>query len=156
MSWEVMKVATRYDPFRELDRMADRLLTQAMSGGQAIKAMPLDLLKEDEHWVLRCDLPGVDPGSIDISVEDRVLTIRAERSSQSEKKASDWLIQERSSGVFARQLTLGHNVDVEHIDASYSDGVLTLTLPVAEAAKPRKIQVAHSGEQSRVIEAQAS
>ncbi len=126
----------------------------AQAAGEGIRAMPLDLVREDEPWVLKCDLPGVDPGSIDISVEDRILTIRAQRSSHSEKKASEWLIQERSSGVFARQLTLGHNVDIEHIAADYHDGVLTLT--VAEAAKPRKIEVAHPAGAPKVIEAEQS
>jgi HSP20 family protein len=148
----VIVVATRYDPFRELDRMAERLFSQAMTGGEAIRAMPLDLVKIDEHWELRCDLPGADPGSLDISVEDRVLTIRAQRSAQPEQKTSDWLIQERATGVFARQLTLGQNVDIDHIDADYSDGVLTLRLPVAQAAKPRKIEIAHSAA-PKLIEA---
>lgn len=145
-----MVVATRFDPFRELDRLAERMMEQA---GENVRAMPLDLVREDDHWVLKCDLPGVDPGSIDINVEDRILTIRAQRSTQSEKKASDWLIQERSTGVYARQLTLGPNVDVEHIDADYHDGVLTLRLPVAEAAKPRKIEVAHPAN-PKVIQAE--
>jgi len=145
-----MVVATRFDPFREIDRLTERMLAQASEG---VRAMPLDLVRDHDHWQLKCDLPGVDPGSIDISVEDRILTIRAQRSAQSEKKAADWLIQERSTGVFARQLTLGPNVDVEHIGADYNDGVLTLTLPVAEAAKPRKIEVAHTAA-PKVIQAE--
>jgi HSP20 family protein len=153
----VIVVANRFDPFRELDRMADRMLSQALTSGEGVRPMPLDLAREGDRWVLHCDLPGVDPQSIDISVEDRILTIRAARQSASERKAEDWLIQERSSGVFARQLTLGANVDVEHIDAGYADGVLTLTLPVAEAAKPRKISVTRNGEAgAKVIESHAA
>lgn len=147
-----MVVANRLDPFRELDRLAERMLSQVSEG---VRAVPLDLVREDDHWVLTCDLPGVDPGSIDISVEDRILTIRAQRSAQTKKETADWLIQERATGVFARQLTLGPNVDVENISADYHDGVLTLQLPVAEAAKPRKIEISHSGG-AKVIEAQES
>jgi HSP20 family protein len=150
---EVIVVASRFDPFRELDRLADRMLSQALISGEGVRPMPLDLVREGDRWVLHCDLPGVDPQTIDISVEDRVLTIRASRQAHAEHDSGDWLIQERSSGVFARQLTLGANVDVEHIDAHYTDGVLTLELPVAEAAKPRRIEVAHNGsQQSKVIE----
>lgn len=145
-------VANRLDPFRELDRLAERMLSQV---GEGVRAVPMDLVREDDHWVLTCDLPGVDPGSIDISVEDRILTIRAQRSAQTKKETGDWLIQERATGVFARQLTLGPNVDVENITADYRDGVLTLQLPVAEAAKPRKIEIAHSGG-AKVIEAEQS
>lgn len=145
-------VANRLDPFRELDRLAERMLSQVTEG---VRAVPMDLVREDDHWVLTCDLPGVDPGSIDISVEDRILTIRAQRSAQTKKETADWLIQERATGVFARQLTLGPNVDVEHITADYRDGVLTLQLPVAEAAKPRKIEITHGGG-PKVIEAEQS
>lgn len=143
-------VATRFDPFRELDRLTERMLAQASEG---VRALPVDLVREDGHWLLACDLPGVDPGSLDISVEDRILTIRAQRSPRNESQSADWLIQERATGVFARQLTLGPTVDVEHIEADYRDGVLTLRLPVAEAAKPRKIEVAH-GASAKVIEAE--
>lgn len=136
-------VATRFDPFRDFDRLAERMFTSAVDMGQAMRAMPIDLLREADHWVLRCDLPGVDPGSIDVDVDGRMLSIRAERSAGDPE--AEWLVRERPSGSFARQLTLGDGVDLEHIEASYEQGVLVLTLPVAEAAKPRKIAVAGGG-----------
>lgn len=132
-------VANRFDPFRDLDRLAERMFTSAVDLGQAMRAMPMDLYRDGDHWVLLCDLPGVDPATIDVDVDGRVLTVRAER--QAGPEGVEWLVAERVSGTFARQLTLGDGVDVEGISASYGDGVLTLTLPVAEAAKPRKIAV---------------
>ena len=138
-------MANRFDPFRDLDRLAERMLTTAVDAGQAMRAMPIDLYRDGDHWVLLCDLPGVDPGSIDVDVDGRVLTIRAQRTAGPE--GVEWLAAERVSGTFARQLTLGNGVDLENIAASYTNGVLTLTLPVAEAAKPRKIAVDSSGSE---------
>ncbi len=132
-------VASRFDPFRDLDRFAERMLSSAVDLGQAMRAMPIDLYRAGDHWVLDCDLPGVDPGSVDVGVDGRVLTIRAQRTARGEE--TEWLAQERPTGVFARQLTLGNGVDLDRIEASYANGVLTLTLPVAEAAKPRRIAV---------------
>lgn len=136
-------MATRFDPFRDLDRLAERMLTSAADMGQAMRAMPIDLYRDGDHWILLCDLPGIDPGSIDVDVDGRVLTIRAQRASGPE--SVEWLAAERVSGTFARQLTLGDGVDLENIAATYTNGVLTLTLPVAEAAKPRKIAVDSGG-----------
>ena len=131
----------RFDPFRDVDRLAERLLTSAGEMGQAMRGMPLDVYRSGDHYVIHCDLPGADPGSVDVSVDGRTLTIRAQRSPRAEDV--EWLTQERASGVFARQLNLGPGLDLDHIDATYTDGVLTLSVPVAEQAKPRKIDVAH-------------
>jgi HSP20 family protein len=138
----VVAVVTRFDPFRDLDRLTERLLAQAGDAQQAMRAMPVDLFRSGDHYVLHCDLPGVDPGSIEVGVDGRMLTIRGQRS-QRDGDDLEWLTQERPTGTFARQLTLGPGVDLENINATYSDGVLTLTLPVAETAKPRRIHVAH-------------
>ncbi len=127
---------TRFDPFRDLDRLMSQSLRTP-----AAAAMPMDLFRREEAFVARVDLPGVDPSTIDVDVEDRTLTIRAER--REEPEVEQWLSHERPSGTFARQLTLGHGVALDRIEADYTDGVLTLTIPVAEEAKPRKIQVAH-------------
>ena len=136
-------MVTRFDPFRDFDAMASRLLSQATDLGQAMRAMPTDLFRSGDHYVLLCDLPGIDPGSIDIGVDGRVLTIRAERTRRGDDV--EWLTQERPTGTFVRQLTLGSGLDLDRIEARYDDGVLSLLLPVAEEAKPRRIQVAHAG-----------
>lgn len=135
-------VANRFDPFRDLDRLAERMFSSAVDLGQAMRALPIDLYREGDHWVLNCDIPGADPGSIDVGVDGRVLTIRAQRTQRNE--VTDWLAQERPTGMFARQLTLGNAVDLDNIQATYNNGVLTLTLPVAEAARPRRIEVSTS------------
>jgi HSP20 family protein len=140
-------MATTFDPFRDLDRMlASTLRTPAST------AMPMDLYRAGDRFVAQVDLPGVDPSSIDVDVEDRTLTIRAERREQVDSDVQ-WLSHERPTGTFARQLTLGYGVASARIEADYSDGVLTLTIPVAEEAKPRKITVSHTGGH-QVIEGQ--
>lgn len=136
----------RFDPLREMDR----LMSELRPAATATSAMPMDLYRTGDRFVGRVDLPGVDPGSIDIDVEDRTLTLRAER--REEEGVEQWLSHERPAGTFARQLTLGHGVALDRIEADYTDGVLTLSFPVAEEAKPRKITVSHRGQ--RTIEGQ--
>lgn len=133
---------TRHDPFQEVDRW----LTHAMRG-PAPTAMPMDLYRDGDVFVARIDLPGVDPRTVDVDVEDRTLTIRAERTNAVGDDVQ-WLSRERPTGTFARQLTLGYGVSMDRITADYSDGVLTLTIPVAEEAKPRKVTVNHSSAPS--------
>jgi HSP20 family protein len=133
---------TRYDPFRELDR----LFTDALRA-PASAAMPMDLYRSGETFTAVFDLPGVDPDSIDIDVEDRTLTVRAERHQKAPGEVQ-WLTRERTTGAVARQLTLGPGLALDKIEAGYADGVLTLTFPVAEEAKPRKIAVQHTGATS--------
>jgi HSP20 family protein len=93
----VIAVVMRFDPFRDFDRLADKLLTTAVDMGQSMRSMPLDLYRSGDHYVLHCDLPGVDPGSIDVGVDGRTLTVRAQRSPRSEDV--EWLTQERSTGT---------------------------------------------------------
>ena len=126
------------DPFRELDR-----LTQQMFGTTNRPAvMPMDAWREGDRFVIEFDLPGVARESIDLDVERNVLTVRAERVARN----GDWemLASERQRGVFSRQLVLGDNLDLDRIEASYDSGVLRLLVPVAERAKPRKIEVGGS------------
>ncbi|GMA40376.1 Hsp20/alpha crystallin family protein [Mobilicoccus caccae] len=133
-------MTTQFDPFRDLDRFFSQQATRT----PASAAMPMDLYRSGEDFIARIDLPGVDPSTIDIDVEDRTMTIRAERRTEPEGDIK-WLSHERPSGTFARQLTLGYGVALDRIDADYADGVLTLTIPVAEESRSRKISVGHSG-----------
>ena len=137
----------RTDPFRELDR-----LTQQVFGTSARPAvMPMDAWREGEQFVVEFDLPGVDPESIDLDVERNVLTVKAERPA---REGSDEMVAaERPRGVFSRQLFLGDTLDTERIEASYSSGVLTLKVPVAEKAKPRKISINSNGHDRQAINA---
>jgi HSP20 family protein len=132
-------MATYWDPFQEMDRLFGSLAANTRNA----PAMPMDLFREGDHFVLAVDLPGIDPGSIDVSCEDRTLTIRAERTPRSGE--GQWLLRERTSGTIARQVALGRGLALDKITASYADGVLTLTIPVAEEAKPRRIEVSHAG-----------
>ncbi|MBL0885168.1 Hsp20/alpha crystallin family protein [Myceligenerans indicum] len=138
-------MATYWDPFQEMDRLFGSFASNARQAG----GLPMDLFRTGDHYVLSMDLPGVDPGTIDVSVEDRTLTIRAERTQRSGDDAQ-WLVRERPTGTFARQLTVGRGLALDSISASYSDGVLSLTIPVSEEAKPRRIEVAHSADTTTI------
>ncbi|MCZ2523521.1 Hsp20/alpha crystallin family protein [Streptomyces sp. NPDC059506] len=127
----------RTDPFREFDRLAQQVLGTASRPA----AMPMDAYRSGEEFVVHFDIPGVDPETIDLDVERNVLTVRAERRSPAPEGA-ETIASERPSGTFSRQLFLGDTLDAERIDASYDAGVLTLRIPVAEQAKPRKIRIA--------------
>jgi HSP20 family protein len=144
---EVTVVALTFDPFREMDRLAGQMFGTAT--GRGPRWMPMDLYRVDDHFVVAVDLPGVDPGSIDINVDGNTLTIRAERSVRTDDGVQ-WLAQERPSGSFLRQLNLGDGLDVERIQASYDAGVLTVTIPVAEKARPRRITVETGGGATQI------
>jgi HSP20 family protein len=111
--------------------------------------MPMDLCKIDDHYLLTADLPGIDPGSVDVDVDSGTLTISAHRTARSEE-AVQWLANERFFGTYRRQLSLGEGIDATAISATYENGVLTVTIPIAERAKPRKIDVLHSGRQQSI------
>ena len=137
----------RTDPFRELDR-----LTQQVFGTNGTlarpSAMPMDAWRDGDTFVAEFDLPGVAPDSIDLDVERNVVTVRAERPARASD--AELIAAERPRGVFSRQLILGDNLDTEHIEASYDGGVLTLRIPVAEKAKPRKIAVTTRAERHSI------
>ena len=137
---EVNTLATTYwDPFREMDRIFSAMANTTRNSAN----MPMDLTREGEKYLLTIDMPGIDPGSIDVSVEDLTLTVRAERST--DRPDAEWLLRERPSGAIARQVTVGRGLALDKIEASYTDGVLTLIIPVSEEAKPRRIEVTRSG-----------
>jgi HSP20 family protein len=126
----------RTDPFREIDR-----LTQQVLGTMARPAaMPMDAYREGDTFYIHLDLPGIKPDSIDLTVEQNVLTIRAERPA-TQPNGSELIVNERPAGVYTRQVFLGDTLDSEHLTADYTAGVLTLSIPVHEAAKPRKVEI---------------
>jgi HSP20 family protein len=139
----------RFDPFRELDRV-----TQQLWSGTRPAVMPMDAYRHGEEFVVNFDIPGVDPDSIDLTVEKNVLTVTAQRSWQP-AEGVQVLANERPQGSFSRQLFLGESLDTERISANYNNGVLTLTIPVAEAAKPRKVEIASGGD-GKAITAESS
>lgn len=124
------------DPFRQLDRLAEQVLGTAVRPA----AMPMDAWREGDEYVVALDLPGVDVGSIDVGVEKNVLTVRAERKNVAGKD-TEMVASERPRGVFSRQLILGDAMETEKMKAGYDAGVLTLRIPVAAQAKPRKIEI---------------
>lgn len=126
----------RTDPFRELDRLAQQVLGTVARPA----AMPMDAWQEDKEFVVAFDLPGVKADSVDLDIERNVLTVKAERPDPA-GKGTEMIASERPRGVFSRQLILGDTLDAENIKATYDAGVLTLRIPVAEKAQPRKIQI---------------
>lgn len=137
----------RTDPFRDLDR-----LTQQILGTAARPAvMPMDAWREDNRFVVEFDLPGVDADSLDLDVERDTVTVRAERPALDESQ--EMVAAERPRGLFSRQLFLGENLDSEKIEAHYDAGVLRLTIPFAEKAKPRKIEISSGHSEQKAVNA---
>ncbi|RGE20360.1 Hsp20/alpha crystallin family protein [Leucobacter sp. wl10] len=134
-----------HSPIREMERLADALFDGPSRGP---RRMPMDLYRDGDRYLLTADLPGIDPGSVDVDVDGQLLTIRAERTLPGADNVK-WITRERTSGSFLRQLSLGQGIDTERISASYDNGVLSVTIPVSERAKPRKVQVTNGS----VIEA---
>jgi HSP20 family protein len=135
----------RTDPFRELDRLTQQVLGTAARPA----AMPMDAYRQGDSFYIHFDLPGIDPGSIHLTVEQNVLTVRAERI-PARNNGAEMIVAERTYGTFTRQVFLGETLDAEKIAADYAAGVLTLTIPVHEAAKPRSIQVTSNDHKQAV------
>ena len=138
----------RFDPFRELDRVMQPTFGRG-------PVMPMDAYRDGDHFVIHVDLPGVDPSSIDLTVEKNVLTVAAERRWE-RSDDHEVVVNERPQGTFSRQLFLGEGLDADAIQASFEHGVLTVTIPVAEQAKPRKVQISSGGGRPEAIETTAA
>jgi HSP20 family protein len=138
----------RTDPFRELDRLTQQLFGQNGTWSRPA-VMPMDAYRDGEQYVVHFDLPAVDPSSVELNVERNVLTVKAERV-PSYGDDVELQVAERPRGVFSRQLFLGETLNTDHIEASYDAGVLTLRIPIAEKAKPRKIEITGSGAPKQI------
>jgi HSP20 family protein len=126
-----MTMLMRTDPFRELDRLTQQVFGQQGTWSRPA-VMPMEAYRQGEQFVVHFDLPGIDPESIDLNVERRPTA---------NSEGIETVVAERPYGVFTRQLFLGEALDTDRIEAHYDAGVLTLHVPVAERAKPRKIEV---------------
>ena len=144
----------RFDPFRDLDRLTQNLWS---ADTRRVNAFPMDAYRKGSEFLVHFDVPGIDPNSIELTVEKNVLTVSAERTRHWGDEAEEVVVSERPTGRFSRQLFLGETLDSERIQASCDNGVLTLHIPVAEAAKPRKVQISASGDaNAQAIPAQSA
>jgi HSP20 family protein len=135
----------RTDPFRELDRLTQQMFGRPSNG---VLVMPMDAYRKGDHFVIRFDLPGIDHDSLDVTVEQNVLTISARRRGVEDV---EFTVAERPTGSFSRQVFLGETLDVDQLNADYRDGVLTIEIPVREAAKPRRVEISHSGDRKQIV-----
>ena len=144
----------RFDPFRDVDRLAEQMFSAGLRGTP--RSVPMDAYRRGDQFLIHLDLPGVDPDAIELTVEQNVLTIRAERRFEPEE-GDELLVSERPQGTFTRQLLLGASLDTDSLEADYDQGVLTLRIPVVQAAKPRRVEVTRSGGgQQSIVEGQAA
>ena len=143
----------RTDPFRELDRLTQQVFGNVSGTWRRPTAMPMDAYRAGGEFVVAFDLPGVSPDAIELDVERNVLTVKAERRPTVHDDNEEFQVAERPLGVFSRQLFLGDSLDTDNIHAEYEAGVLRLRIPVAERAKPRKIEVRRAGEDRKEIHA---
>jgi HSP20 family protein len=131
----------RFDPFRDLERLTE----QAVAGARGPRAMPMEAFRRGDQFVVALDLPGVDPGDVDLTVERNVVTVRARRTPL-RQEGDELLVDERPQGEFSRQFFLGDNLDSARLSAEFDRGVLMLGIPVAEASKPRKVEIGTGSE----------
>jgi len=143
----------RTDPFRELDRLTQQVFGNSTGTWSRPTAMPMDAYRVGDEFVVAFDLPGVSPDAIELDVERNVLTVKAERRPTHETEHVEMQVAERPLGMFSRQLFLGDTLDAENISAHYEAGVLTLRIPVAPQAKPRKIEITHTENEKKQIDA---
>lgn len=134
----------RTDPFRDLDRIAQQFLGSPARGPLM---MPMDAYRKDDRFYVKFDLPGMDSESINVTVEQNLLTVEASRPSVD---GVEWTVTERPTGSFTRQIFLGETLAVDKLEADYSDGVLTIEIPVLDEAKPRRVEISHSGDKKQI------
>lgn len=143
----------RFDPFRDLDRLTQNVWNGSL--GRQLNGLPIDAYRSGDTFVVEFELPGVDPSSVELTVEKNVLTLSAERTRRWADGA-EVIVNERPTGRFSRQLFLGDTLDADHIAATSENGVLTVTIPVAERAKPRRVDISAAENPPTAIEANAS
>jgi HSP20 family protein len=141
----------RFDPFRELDRLAE----QALAGARTARTVPMEALRRGDQFIVALDVPGMKAGDIDVTVEHNVLEINARRRPL-RQEGDELIVDERPQGEFRRQLFLGDNLDPNKLSAVYDCGVLTLTIPVSEASKPRKVDINTANEGQQAIQAESA
>ena len=141
----------RTDPFRELDRLTQQVFGTTPGTWSRPSVMPMDAYRVGDEFVVAFDLPGVSPDAIELDVERNVLTVKAERRPTADGEHVEMQVAERPLGVFSRQLFLGDTLDTENINAGYEAGVLTLRIPIAERAKPRKVSISAGGSGRKEI-----
>jgi HSP20 family protein len=143
----------RFEPSRDFDRLAEQMFSAGLRGTP--RSFPMDAYRRGDQFRIHLDLPGVDPDAIELTVEQNVLTIRAERRFEPEE-GDEPVVSERPQGTFVRQLLLGESLDTDRLEANYDQGVLTLRIPVAEEAKPRRVQITKSGGERSIVEGKAA
>ncbi len=141
----------RFDPFRELDRLAD----QAIAGARNARTLPMEAFRRGDQFIVALDVPGMQGSDIDVTVERNVIEITARRSPL-RQEGDELIIDERPQGEFRRQLFLGDNLDPNGLSAVCELGVLTLTVPVSEQSKPRKVQIDTAGSGRQAIRAESA
>ena len=139
----------RFDPLRELDRLADQALSGARS--LAVRTMPMEALRRGDKFLIALDVPGLTPRDVDVTVEQNVIDITARRQPM-RQEGDEVIVDERPHGEFRRELFLGDNLDTSKLTAEFDRGVLTLTIPLSEASKPRKVEIGTPDQSQRAIQ----
>ena len=145
-----MPLLVRSEPYRDLDRFLQQVMGDSTRRVTSLP-IPMDAYRKEDQFLLQFDVPGVDAESIELTVDNNTLTVRAERRAPVLAEGIESLVAERPHGVFSRQILLGDNLDTTKIDAQFSEGVLTLSIPVAEEAKPRRIDVRHESSKTEIL-----
>ena len=145
-----MPLLVRSEPYRDFDRFFQQLMGDSTRRCASL-VIPMDAYRKEDQFLLQFDMPDVDSESVELTVDNNTLTVKSERRAPLLAEGIEVLVAERPHGVFTRQILLGDNLDTTKIDAQYSEGVLTLAIPVAEEAKPRRIDVRHESARAEIL-----